>query len=81
VQAFQAAGCTAKVRFCNWFSKAVCGGEVDPLLTYFTDEELVSLNDKVNIKNNKYWLADNHKKIIRVGHYMTVLEELSLIQE
>jgi hypothetical protein len=61
VQALQAAGYSAKVRFCNWFSKAVCGGEVDPLITYLTDAELVSLKDKVNIKNNRYWLADNHK--------------------
>jgi hypothetical protein len=61
VQARQAAGFTAKVRFCNWFSKAVCGGEVDHLITYFTDEWLVSLNDKVNIKNSRYWLTYNHK--------------------
>jgi hypothetical protein len=27
----------------------VCGGDVDFLITYFTDEELISLNDKVNI--------------------------------
>jgi len=47
VQAIQAAVCTAKVRFSNWLSKAVCGGEVDPLITYFADEELVSLKDKV----------------------------------
>jgi hypothetical protein len=52
VQALQAAGCTAKVQFCNWFSKAVYGGDVDRLIIYFTDE-LVSLNDKVNIKNNR----------------------------
>jgi len=61
VTALKAAGCIAKVRFCNWFSIAVCGGDVDPLITYSTDEELISLNDKVNIKNNRYWLADNHK--------------------
>jgi len=47
VKTSQAAGCTAKVRFCNWLSKAVCGGEIDPLITYFADEELVSLKDKV----------------------------------
>ena len=27
-----------KVRFCNWFYKAVCNGEVSPLLTGFTDK-------------------------------------------
>jgi hypothetical protein len=53
VTALKAAGCTTKVRFCNWFSKAVCGGDVDLLITYFTDEELISLNEKVNIKNNR----------------------------
>jgi hypothetical protein len=67
VQALHAAGCTAKVRFCNWFSKAVCGGEVDHLVAYFKDEGLISLNDKVNIKSNRYWLADNHKQLYELA--------------
>jgi hypothetical protein len=67
VQALQAAGCTAEVRFCNWLSEAVCGGEVVPLMTYFTDEELVSLNEKVNIKNHRYWLADNNKLLYELA--------------
>jgi hypothetical protein len=41
--------------------KAVCGGEVESVITYFKDEELVPLNDKVDIKNSRYWLGDKNK--------------------
>jgi hypothetical protein len=45
----------------------VCGGGVVPWMIYFTDEELVSLNEKVNIKNHRYWLADNHKLLYELA--------------
>jgi hypothetical protein len=35
---FHEAGCVITIQFCNWLCEAVCSGEADPLLNYFTDE-------------------------------------------
>ena len=34
----QDADCVATVQFCKWFCETVCSGEVNTLLTYFTDD-------------------------------------------
>jgi hypothetical protein len=41
VQRLEEAECVATVQFCNWFQETVCGGEVDPLLTYVKQKRLV----------------------------------------
>jgi hypothetical protein len=39
-----------RVWFCNWFFEAVYSDEVNPLLTYFTDEEQLYLSFHVDIQ-------------------------------
>jgi hypothetical protein len=38
----------ARMQFCNWSSEAVCVGEVDPLLIYFSDEVQFHFSGHIN---------------------------------
>jgi hypothetical protein len=56
------------VRFCNWFCKTICSGEVDTLLTYFTKWD-------VNTLNSSYWSTygiiykANYKKSLNMVNF------------
>ena len=39
----------ASVRFCNWLCQAVCSYEADLLLTYFTDETILTVTSILKI--------------------------------
>jgi hypothetical protein len=39
---------SARMQFCNWSSEAVCVGEVDPLLIYFSDEVQFHFSGHIN---------------------------------
>jgi hypothetical protein len=49
----------ARVQFCNWFYEAVCIGEANQLLTYFTDKTsyivmyILKLTDTVSMELGK----------------------------
>jgi hypothetical protein len=52
---------------CNWFCKAVCNGEVDSLLIYFTVEACVYLHGHLNSQDTN--AAENPRLIHDVVLY------------
>ena len=55
----RAANCVARIRFGISLCEAVYSGEVDPVLTYSTDEAWVYLIGHLNNRNYKYQSALN----------------------
>jgi hypothetical protein len=55
--------------FITGFAKQWCSGEIDPMFTWFTDEEGFDLSGHVNTENNRYWLAENPRRIREVPLY------------
>jgi hypothetical protein len=49
----------SKVHFCSWFLQSVIEGEIDPHLTFFSDEALFHLQGYINTQNNRYWSSQN----------------------
>ena len=47
---------SARVRFCNWFGETVCSGEVEPFLTYFTDEVTETVTEILKISDIGQWI-------------------------
>lgn len=66
VQNLLEAGHALRTRFCNWFFVAVCSGEVNPLLIYFTEQAWLHLNGHINTRNSRHWSADIPRLIHKV---------------
>lgn len=47
----------------NRSCQTACSGEVDPLITYFTDDGWFHLKGHINTQNKRYWSADNPRLI------------------
>jgi len=50
----QGADSAWRLRFCTWFCERVCRGEVDQLLTYFTDKTCFQSSGHINNKHKRY---------------------------
>lgn len=59
LQKFWEAEYAARVRFWSVLCEAWCSGEVDPLLSYFTDDVWFHLSGHVSTQNNRHQWADN----------------------
>ena len=59
MQKLEEADSAARVRFCNWFSEAVCNGVINPMLTYCAHDGWLYFNGHVNTQNSRYWSADD----------------------
>jgi hypothetical protein len=55
ILAFQPCDSASRVRFCIWFLKSVVEGEIDPQLTFSSDEAWFHLQGYINTQNNRYW--------------------------
>jgi hypothetical protein len=62
------------VCFCSWFLQSVIEGEIDPKLTFCSDEAWFHLQGYINTQNNWYWNSQNsqltHKvqlHLVKVG--------------
>jgi hypothetical protein len=44
----------SRAHFCNWFLQTVIDGEIDPQLTFFSDEAWFHLQGYINTQNNRY---------------------------
>jgi hypothetical protein len=44
----------SRVYFCIWFLQSVVEGEIDPQLTFFSDEAWLHLQEYINTQNNHY---------------------------
>jgi hypothetical protein len=49
----------SKVHFCSWFLQSVIEDEIDPQLTFFSDEARFHLQGYINTQNNRYWSWQN----------------------
>jgi hypothetical protein len=49
----------SRVHFCHSFLQSVVEGEIDPQLTFFSDEEWFHLQGYINRQNNYYWSSRN----------------------
>jgi hypothetical protein len=49
----------SRVCFCSWFLQSVVEGEVNPQLTFFSDEAWFHLQGYINTQNNRYWSSRN----------------------
>jgi hypothetical protein len=49
----------SKLHFCSWFLQSVIKGEIDPQLTFFSDEAWFHLQGYINMQNNRYWNSKN----------------------
>jgi hypothetical protein len=47
------------VHFCSWFLRSVVEGEIDPQLTFFSDETWFHLQGYISTQNNRYWSSQN----------------------
>jgi hypothetical protein len=45
----------SRVHFCNWFLQSVVEGEIDPQLTFCSEEAWFHLQGYKNTQNNHYW--------------------------
>jgi hypothetical protein len=54
-QAIQLAG----FNLYSWFLQSVFEGEIDPQLTFFSDEVWFHLHGYINTQNNRYWSSQN----------------------
>jgi hypothetical protein len=48
-----------RVHFCNWFLQSVIKGEIDPQLTFSSNEAWFHLQGYINTQNNRYWNSKN----------------------
>jgi hypothetical protein len=49
----------SRVCFCSWFLQSVVEGEIDPQLTFFSNEAWFHLQGYINMQNNHYWSSQN----------------------
>jgi hypothetical protein len=48
-----------RIHFCSWFPQSVAKGEINPQLTFFSDEAWFHLQGYTNMQNNCYWNSQN----------------------
>jgi hypothetical protein len=48
----------SRVHFCSWFLLSV-EGEIDPQLTFYSDEACFHLQEYINTQSNHYWSSQN----------------------
>jgi hypothetical protein len=49
----------SRVRLCSWFLQYVVEVEIDPQLTFFSNEEWFRLQGYISTQNNRYWSSQN----------------------
>jgi hypothetical protein len=59
IHALQPLDPASKVYFYSWFLQPVFEGEIDPQLTFFSDEAWFRLQGYINTQNNRYWSSQN----------------------
>jgi hypothetical protein len=59
IHTLQPRDAAGRVRFYSWFLQSVVGGEVNPQLTFFSDEAWFHLQGYINTRNNRYWNSQN----------------------
>jgi hypothetical protein len=59
IQTLQLHNPASRVHFCSWFLQSVVKGEIDPQLTFFSDEAWFHLQGYINKQNNRYWSSQN----------------------
>jgi hypothetical protein len=60
----------SRVHFCSWFLQSVVEGDIDPQLTFFSDEAWFHLQRYINMENNRYWRSQNPHLIHEVPHHL-----------
>jgi hypothetical protein len=69
IHALQPRNSASRIRFCSWFLQSVVGREIDPQLTFFSDEAGFHLQGYINTQNNRCWISQTphltHKALLR----------------
>jgi hypothetical protein len=59
IHALQPRDTASRVNFCIWFLQSVVEGEIDPQLTFFSDEAWLHLQGYISTQDNRYWSSQN----------------------
>jgi hypothetical protein len=59
IHALQQRDPASRVHFCIWYLQSVVEGEIDPQLTFFSDEARFNLLGYINTQNNLYLSSQN----------------------
>jgi hypothetical protein len=59
IQPLQPCDPANRVYFYSWFLQSVVKGEIDPQLTFFSDEAWFHLQGYISMQNNRYWSSPN----------------------
>jgi hypothetical protein len=59
IHSLQPHGPASRVHFWSWFLQSVIKGEIDPQLTFYSDEAWFQLQGYINTQNNPYWSSQN----------------------
>jgi hypothetical protein len=59
IHALQPCNPDSRIHFCSWFLQSVIEGEIDPQLTFFSDEAQFHLQGYINMQNNHHWSSQN----------------------
>jgi hypothetical protein len=54
IHALQPRDPASRVHFCSWFLQSAVEGEIDPQLTFFSDEAWFHMEGHINTQNNRY---------------------------
>jgi hypothetical protein len=59
IHALQPHNPASRVNFCHWFLQSVIKVEIDPQLTFISDEAWFHLQGYLNTQNKQYWSSQN----------------------
>jgi transcriptional antiterminator len=59
IHALQQRDTAGRVHFCSWFLQSVVKCEIDPHLTFFSDDACFHLQGYIITQNNSYWSSQN----------------------
>jgi hypothetical protein len=59
IHALQQRDSANRVLFCGWFLQSFVEAEVNPQLTFFSNEAWFYLQGYINMQNNRYWSSQN----------------------
>jgi hypothetical protein len=58
-----------RVRLCSWSLQSGVKGELDPQMTFFSEEPWFHLQRYINMQNNCYWSSQNPQLTHEVAFY------------